>query len=148
MSATNAFETSINALIFNNTDAANVGDAAGLQNSAADGVFYVSLHTADPGETGTQATSETAYTGYARVSVVRTAAGWTCSGATVVNAAEVLFGVCTAAPGTPLTHFGIGSALTGVGNLFFSGALGASYQPAVLNAPRFAAGQLTATTTD
>lgn len=146
MSATNAFETSINGLIFNNTDAANVGDAAGLQNSAAAGVFYVSLHTADPGEAGTQATSETAYTGYARVSVARSGAGWTVAGATAVNAAEILYGVCTAAPGAPLTHFGLGSDLSGAGNLFFSGALGSSYQPAVLNAPRFAAGTITTTT--
>lgn len=146
MSATNAFETSLNGLIFNNTDAANVGDAAGLQNSAADGVFYVSLHTADPGEAGTQATSETAYAGYARVSVVRTAAGFTVSGATVVNAAEVMFGTCTATPGAVLTHFGLGSAASGAGNLFFSGALGASYQPAVLNAPRFSASQIVVTT--
>lgn len=146
MSATNAFETALNALIFNNTDAANVGDAAGLQNSAAAGSFYISLHTADPGEAGTQTTSETAYTGYARVAVARSGAGFTVSGATAVNAAEVLFGTCTAAPGAVLTHFGIGSDLTTAGNLFFSGALGASYQPAVLNAPRFAAAALVVTT--
>lgn len=146
MSASNAFETALNGLIFNNTDVANVGDVAGLQNSAADGVFYISLHTADPGETGTQATSETAYTGYARVSVVRTAAGFTVSGATAVNAAEVLFGTCTALPGSPVTYFGIGSASSGAGNLFFSGILGASYQPALLNAPRFAAAALVVTT--
>ena len=146
MSATNAFETALNALIFNNTDAANVGDAGGLQNSAAAGSFYISLHTADPGEAGTQTTSETAYTGYARVAVARSGAGFTVSGATAVNAAEVLFGTCTAAPGVPVTHFGIGSDLTTAGNLFFKGLLGASYQPAVLNAPRFAAAALVVTT--
>jgi len=49
-------------LIFLNTDWETVGDAAGLQNSAADGNFYLSLHTADPAEAGNQATSEIVYT--------------------------------------------------------------------------------------
>lgn len=142
MSATNAFETALLALYFNNTDHANVGDAAGLQNSAAAGSFYISLHTADPGETGTQTTSETAYTGYARLAVARSGAGWTVSGNTASNAAVLTFGTCTASPGSPLTHFGIGSDVSGVGNLFFSGALGASYQPAIGNAPTVAIGAI------
>lgn len=54
MSLTNAAETAVLTLLFNNTDWANIGDAAGLQNSATAGSFYVSLHTADPTETGTQ----------------------------------------------------------------------------------------------
>lgn len=41
---------------------ANVGDAAGIQPSAAAGSLYLSLHTASPGEGGTQTTSEIAYT--------------------------------------------------------------------------------------
>ena len=61
---------------FNNDDHTNVGDAAGLQNSAAAGNVYVSLHTADPAG-GDQTTSECTYTGYARVAVARSAAGWT-----------------------------------------------------------------------
>ena len=142
MSASNAMETAILQLYFNNTDHANIGDAAGLQNSAAAGVFYISLHTADPGEAGTQATSETAYTGYARVSVARSGAGFTVAGNSVSNTAETAFGNCTAAPGAALTHFAIGSDVSGAGNLFLSGPLGASYQPAIGNFPRFAAGAL------
>lgn len=49
-------------LLLNNTDWANIGDASGLQNSAADGNFYLSLHTGSPGEGGSQTTSEIAYT--------------------------------------------------------------------------------------
>lgn len=142
MSATDAFETALLALYFNNTDHANIGDAAGLQNSATAGSFYISLHTADPGEAGSQTTNETAYTGYARVAVARSGVGWTVSGGNVSNAAIVAFGNCTASPGAALTHFGIGSDLSGAGNLFFKGALGASYQPAVGNAPQFAVGAL------
>ncbi len=142
MSATNAFETALLTLYFNNTDHANVGDAAGLQNSAAAGSFYVSLHTADPGEAGAQNTTETAYTGYARQAVARSGAGWTISGSNVSNTSAVSFPNCSASPGSPVTHFGIGSDVSGAGNLFFKGALGASYQPAIGNAPSFAAGAL------
>lgn len=145
MSATNAFETALLTLYFNNVDHANVGDAAGLQNSAAAGSFYISLHTADPGEAGSQTTSETAYTGYARQAVARTAGGWTISGNGVSNAAAVTYPNCTAAPGAAITHFGIGSDVSGAGNLFFRGALGASYQPAIGNAPNFPIGDLDVT---
>ena len=143
MSASNAFETSLLQLIFNNTNNANIGDATGLRGSTTAGSFYISLHTADPGETGTQSTSETAYTGYARVAVARSSGGFTISGNTASNAATILFGTCTASPGAACTHFGIGSDVSGAGNLFFSGALGASYQPALANAPEFLTGQMT-----
>ena len=142
MSATNAFETACLSLYFLNTDHANVGDAAGLQNSAAAGSFYISLHTADPGEAGSQTTSETAYTGYARVAVARSGAGWTVSGGNASNAALVTFAACTASPGAAITYFGIGSDASGAGNLFFRGALSASYQPAVGNAPQFPIGDI------
>lgn len=41
----NAAATAFLLLFFNNTDWANIGDAAGLQNSAAAGSLYLSLHT-------------------------------------------------------------------------------------------------------
>lgn len=145
MSLTNAIETSLLSLLFNNANAANIGDATGLRGSTTAGVFYVSLHTADPGEAGTQSTSETAYTGYARVAVARTAGGWTVVGNQVSNTAVIAFGNATASPGAALTHFGVGTDASGAGNLVLKGALGSSYQPAVGNAPQFGAGQLTAT---
>lgn len=58
----NAAATAFLNLFFVNTDWANVGDAAGLQNSAAAGSLYLSLHTASPAEAGTQSTNEIAYT--------------------------------------------------------------------------------------
>ena len=91
MSASNAFETSLLNLIFKNVTIANYGDAIGILGSATAGSLYVGLHTADPGEAGTQATSEATYTGYARVAVARSAGGWTTSSpagvGTVSNAA-------------------------------------------------------------
>ncbi len=142
MSATNAFETALLSLIFTNTNAANIGDATGLRGSTTAGSFYISLHTADPGEAGSQTTSETAYTGYARIAVARSGAGWTVSGNNASNAAVVAFGNCTASPGAALTHFGVGTDVSGAGNLLFKGALGASYQPSIGNAPQFAVGAL------
>jgi hypothetical protein len=58
---TNASATAFLTLFFNNTDWANVGDAAGLQNSAAAGSVYLSMHTSSPAETGDQTTNEIAY---------------------------------------------------------------------------------------
>lgn len=139
MSATNSFENGLLLLIFNNTDLANVGDAAGLQNSAAAGSVYVSLHTADPGETGDQTTSEATYGSYARVAVARSGAGWTISGSNASNAAVVTFPAATSGSNT-ITHFGIGSDASGAGNLFLYGALGASLAVSTGITPSFSVG--------
>ena len=125
MSMSNASESALLNLLFNNTDWANVGDAAGLQNSAEAGSFYVALHTADPTDAGNQTTNEAAYTGYARVAVARTAGGWSVSGATVSNVGTVQFGECTAGSATA-THFSVGTGASGAGSIIYSGALGAS----------------------
>ena len=141
MSATNAFETALLTLYFNNTDHANVGDAAGIQNSATAGSFYISLHTGDPGEAGDQTTSEATYTSYARVAVARSGAGWTISGANASNAAAINFPAATGGSNT-ITHFGIGSDASGAGNLFFKGALSASLVVSSGITPSFAIGEL------
>jgi hypothetical protein len=91
--------------------------------------LYVSLHNADPGNGGSQTTSETAYTNYARIAVLRTSAGWTCtlgSGTTfssVANAAAVTFAAC-GATGDTLTHWGIGLSASGAGTLLAAGPIG------------------------
>ncbi len=141
MSLTNAAETALLNLLFANTDWANIGDAAGLQNSATAGVFWISLHTANPNETGNQTTSEATYTNYARVSVARSGAGWTVSGANCSNAAAVTFPACGATP-NDITHFGIGTDETGAGNLVAWGALGATLSVSAGVTPSFAIGAL------
>ena len=50
MSFTDASEQALLDLIFLNTNWANIGDATGLRGSSAAGNFWISLHTADPGE--------------------------------------------------------------------------------------------------
>lgn len=144
MSATNALETKLLEHYFQNTNAANIGDAAGLLAAAAAGSVYISLHTADPGETGTQTTSEATYTGYARKAVARSGAGWTVAGNTADNAAAVTFDPCTAGSNT-ITYFGIGSALSGAGNLDFKGLLTASLAVSAGITPSFAIGTLDVT---
>src|SRR3990172_12893707 len=120
MSATNAFETALLTLYFNNTDHTNVGDAAGIQNSATAGSFYISLHTGDPGETGDQTTSEATYTSYARVAVARTSGGWTVTNNSVSPAATISFPAATGGSNT-ITHFGVGTASSGAGKLLYKG---------------------------
>ncbi len=141
MSATNAFETALLTLYFNNTAHANVGDASGLQPSGGAGSFYISLHTGDPGETGNQTTSEADYGSYARVAVARSGAGWTISGNNVSNAAAVTFPAASSGSNT-ITQFGIGSASSSTGNLFFKGALSASRAISSGITPSFAIGEL------
>ncbi len=100
MSMSNSAEAAALALLFNNTNWSNLGDATGLRGSTSAGFFYVSAATADPGETGTQLTSEATYTGYARAPVVRSVSGWTVSGTAPTqasNAGSINLGACIAA---------------------------------------------------
>jgi hypothetical protein len=123
MSKTNACENGLLLLIFNNTDFANIGDAAGLQNSAVAGSLYFSLHTADPGEAGDQTTNEIAYTSYARVAVARSGAGFVVTGNSVSPASAVTFPAGTGGGPTTATHFGLGTASSGAGVLLYKGAI-------------------------
>ncbi len=144
MSMTNAAEHALLDLLFLNVDWANIGDAGGLQNSAAAGSFFITLHSADPGEAGNQSTNEIAYTGYGRVGVNRTAGGFTRTGSTISNTALVQFPQATGGTATA-THFGIGTDSSGAGNLLLKGALNASLSISNGIQPQFAAGALTAT---
>jgi hypothetical protein len=122
MSKSDAFENDLMLLLFNNTNIANVGDATGVRGSTAAGSLYVSLHTADPGEAGTQATNETSYTGYARQAIARSGAGFTVTGNSVSPVANIVFPVSTG--GTPtITHFGVGVAVSGGTRLLYSGTV-------------------------
>ena len=142
MSKTNSFETSFLTLVFNNTAIANIGDASGLQPSAADGSLYVSLHTADPGETGDQTTSETSYTNYARVAVARTSSGWTISSNQASNTSAVEFITAGAGAAQTVTHFGIGTAATGAGVLLVKGSVSPQLSVSEGVKPQFDAGYL------
>lgn len=131
MSKSNALENSLLLLLFNATPIADL--AADDQTSPAT-TLTVSLHTADPGEAGTMTTSETAYTGYARVTVARTSGGWTVTNNSVSPVANIDFGECTASPGGAITHFGVGTGVSD--NLMYSGTVTPNITMAVGVVPR------------
>lgn len=117
----NTFETDLLKLIFNGT--AITGLAANATTGALTNL-YVSLHTADPGDAGTQTTSEvttSAYIGYARVSVARSTAGWTVTNDSVSPTAAITFPACTGGTGATITHFAVGTAATGAGSILYAG---------------------------
>ena len=136
MSKSNDFETGLLNLIFNNTGLALVGDATGLRGSTSAGNLYLTLHTADPGETGTAITSETASTGYARQAVVRSASGFTITGNSVSPVSNVDFPECSAVPGAAVTHFGIVTSASGAGTLLYKGTLTPTVTMAIGVIPR------------
>lgn len=144
--ASDTLESALAGLIFNNTAFAGIGDASGVEGSATAGSLYVSLHTADPGEEGTQSTSEAAYTGYARVAVARTAGGWTVTGGAFANAATVQFPAATGGSST-VTHIGIGTAASGAGKLLLFSALSSPSSLAITTgiAPKFDPGTINGT---
>lgn len=139
MSMTNLLEAALLSLLFENANAANIGDATGLRGSSTAGVFYISLHTADPAETGDQTTSETAYTNYARVSVARSTSAWSVASGVADNDAAITFAQC-GVTGATLTHFGVGSDASGAGNRFLNGTSSLVVSNGVT--PSFAAGAL------
>jgi len=115
------FENDLCKLIFNATAIANIADNAGSSPSTA---LWVSLHTADPGDTGTQGTNETSYTGYARVAVARTTGGWVVTNNSVSPVSNITYGQATSTSTGTLTHAAIGltSASTG-GKIIAAGAI-------------------------
>lgn len=127
MSKANTTETDLLGLIFNATTLS----WAGIGN------LYVALHTADPGEAGAQNTSEVSYTTYARVAVSRDSGGWTVSGNTGSNTAQIQFPLCTAGSATA-THVSIGTASSGAGQILYSGALASPLAISANITPQFA----------
>lgn len=137
MSKGDTFENDLLKLIFNATAIANIADNAA---SSPLTQLFVSLHTADPGEAGTEATNETAYTGYARIGVNRNSGGWTVTGNSVSPTANIDFGACTASPGAAITHCAIGVAVSGATKILYKGAISPSITMAIGVVPRILAG--------
>lgn len=125
MSKGDAFENQLLLMIFNNNNIAAVGDATGLRGSSSAGQLFVSLHTADPGESGNQSTSECNYSGYARQGVARSGAGWTVTGSSASPAANVNFPNPSDSASLPqtATHFAVGTDASGAGKVLYKGPL-------------------------
>lgn len=116
MSKSDTFEADLLKLVFQGVAIANIADNAATPLTT----LQVGLHTADPGETGSQTTSEATYTGYARVAVARTTGGFALTGSSISPVATVNFPACTGGTNT-ITHFSIGTAATGTGKVLYSG---------------------------
>lgn len=142
MSMQNSFEDDLLELLFLNTALPNIGDASGLQPSATAGSWYVSLHTALPGEAvSDQTQDEATYTSYARQAVARNASAWTVASGVVDNDAAITFPQATGGSET-LTAFGLGFAATLAGDLKMVGELTSSLAVSNGITPEFAAGDL------
>ena len=136
MSFSNQFEADILGLIFNATAITGLADNASASPLTN---LYVALHTADPGEGGNQATSEVNYTGYARVAVQRTGAGWTLAGQTISPTAVIEFGEMTAGTAGTAVYASVGTAASGAGKVIVRGALSPTIPFQVGTVPRIRA---------
>lgn len=96
---------------------------------AAPARVYVSLHTADPGQTGASEVTTGAWPAYARQDPAAAAAvgtGFTAANAKATeNAKQILYAANTGASPVTVTHFAIWDAATG-GNCLLTGSLTAS----------------------
>lgn len=112
---------------------------AGTTISYADGNFYVSLHTGNPGETGANEISTATLTGYAR----KNHTSWTTSSAgTLSNNGDITFATITdTTDSETVTHVGIWSAVTG-GTFICGGAVGTSKTIAENDIPKILDGEL------
>ena len=121
MSFSDTFEDNILNLLLAAQAISQIADNAA---SSASTELWVSLHESDPGDTGTQGTGETSYTGYARVAVARTTGGWTVSSGSASPVSAITFGQATSTSTGTLTYAAIGmtSASTG-GDIIASGAI-------------------------
>lgn len=141
---TDTHENSLMLLLFNNTSYANIGNAGGILQSTVAGSFYISLHTADPTEEGSQVTNEVTYTSYARVAVARAsgAGGFTVTAGAVALASDAVFPAGTGTSSTA-THWGLGvTSGTGAGVLLYGGAISPSIVCGSGVTPRLTAGTI------
>jgi hypothetical protein len=119
MSKSNTFENDLLKLIFQGIAIPGIADNTA---TAPLGNLYVALHTADPGEGGDQTTNEVNYTGYARVAVTRSGAGWTVAGSVVSPTINIDFPTGTGGASTA-AFFSVGTALNGAGKILYSGTI-------------------------
>lgn len=119
------FRNDILKMIFNGTAIANLCDNAATSPLTN---LFVALHTADPGNSGDQTTSEAAYTGYGRATVARTTGGWTVTANNVSPVATIGFGACTAGSSTA-TWCSVGVVVSGASKILRRGVIGSKLGP-------------------
>lgn len=120
MSKGNTFESDLLKLIFLGTAIANIADNAASSPLTS---IYLAFHTADPGEGGSQTTSEISYTGYARYGMSRSATDFAESGGTLTTQVDRNTGASSGGAGGTITHFSFGTASSGAGKILYSGTV-------------------------
>ncbi len=122
MGKSNIHDNDFLKLVFNATNWSTIADNTATTPAT---LLWVSLHTADPTANGTQASNETTYTGYTRVSVSRTTQGWTLtSTASMHPQTTISFPQCAGGTAT-ISYFAIGTNGTAgqAGYLLYSGTV-------------------------
>ncbi len=113
-SLVDAFETALLQHLFQNAAIANIGDATGLPAAAGAGSTQLALATVAYIDADTLLTAdEVAYTGYARPTQPRSAAGWDVTNDVASNDALIQFGEMTAGGPDTVVHVGLGFIATG-----------------------------------
>lgn len=119
MSIADGTEDSILNLVFRAVTFANYAINA---TASPETDIVVALHTADPGDAGTQSTSEAGYTSYARVNVARPAGWGASSGGSISPVSNIDF-PASGASGTTVTHFSTGKSGGGATAILWSGTV-------------------------
>lgn len=147
MSKTNEHENEYLAHILQNAVIPNIGDAAGLPAAVTAGTLQISLHTADPGEAGTQLTNEATFGSYVRQTIIRASGAndWDVTAGVGSNKAAITFPTATSGSETE-THFGVGTGFSD--KLLYSGLITSPSGGLPVSTgiqPEFAIGALTLT---
>lgn len=103
-----------------------IAQVASTATSSAFTNTWVALHTADPGDTGTQGTNESTYAAYTRIAVARTTTGWatSTSAGNASPVAAINFPQNTATSTATFNYASIGwSSATTDGTIIASGSL-------------------------
>jgi hypothetical protein len=121
MSKHDGYETALLSLVFQSKAFTNLAVA-----STASTSLWVSLHTADPTDSGAQNTNEVTFGGYARIATSRTTTdgGWTVANGTVSPVSKIEFANQTGTSTTEtITHFCVGLSSDGGGFPLYSGVV-------------------------
>ena len=118
MSKANDYENDLLSLLF---QAVAIGSVAAVSTGLTG--LQISLHTADPTDTGSQTSNEATYTSYTRIATTRSTAGWVVSSGQASPVSSITFPAATSTSTSTITHFGVGISTGGAGRLYYSGTV-------------------------
>jgi hypothetical protein len=120
MTIGNTTEDAIVNLIFRATSWTDYATSTGETNISC------ALHTADPADAGTMATSEAGYASYARVNVARTTGGWVAPSNGVTGPAANIDFPASTGSGTTITNWSTGHTGAAAQPILLSGGVSPS----------------------